>query len=308
MNINNFKDSDDKSNIPKISIGLPVYNGEAFIDLTLDSILSQSFEDFELIISDNASTDTTEKICREYAAKDKRVKYIRQKENLGGVYNFKYVLDKSVGKYFMWIAADDLLGNKEYLNIINNEISDKYDYYFTEVSTVNNLGEVIEPLIMDSFKNCKTQLDFLAASLSNNAMQLYSLFLKENLIKDWRYIEICRNLSTCNEGLFVHAINATRKGKFLNKAIKLFRSHKNSWSMNVAIRKIIVSQVIYTLRSIHLIMTFKHFSFLNRIFFSIKKFYLTLKALSYFTLYALGRSLGLDKIFYLKKIIRKIRK
>ena len=49
MNINNFKDSDDKSNIPKISIGLPVYNGEAFIDLTLDSILSQSFEDFELI-------------------------------------------------------------------------------------------------------------------------------------------------------------------------------------------------------------------------------------------------------------------
>ena len=94
MNINYFKDSDDKSNNHKISIGLPVYNGEAFIDLTLDSILSQSFEDFELIISDNASTDTTEKICREYAAKDKRVKYIRQKENLGGVYNFKKQLHK----------------------------------------------------------------------------------------------------------------------------------------------------------------------------------------------------------------------
>jgi len=66
---------------PKVSIGLPVYNGENFIREALDSILNQTFEDFELIISDNASTDQTEAICQSYVARDKRVRYLRNPEN-----------------------------------------------------------------------------------------------------------------------------------------------------------------------------------------------------------------------------------
>lgn len=93
--------------MPQVSIGMPVYNGEKFIREALDSLLAQTFTDFELIISDNASTDGTEAICREYAAKDSRIRYVRQAKNLGPVANFKYVLDEAVGEYFMWAAHDD---------------------------------------------------------------------------------------------------------------------------------------------------------------------------------------------------------
>jgi glycosyltransferase involved in cell wall biosynthesis len=92
---------------PNVSIGMPVYNGEKFIRAALDSLLAQTFTDFELIISDNASTDGTEFICREYAKKDERVRYVRQAVNIGGVANFQFVLDEAVGEYFMWAACDD---------------------------------------------------------------------------------------------------------------------------------------------------------------------------------------------------------
>ncbi|WP_448533355.1 glycosyltransferase family 2 protein [Parathermosynechococcus lividus] len=93
---------------PKISIGMPVYNGAKYIREALDSLLGQTFTDFELIISDNASTDDTEAICREYAVKDQRIRYVRQAQNLGAGSNFKFVLDEAIAEYFMWAAADDV--------------------------------------------------------------------------------------------------------------------------------------------------------------------------------------------------------
>tara|TARA_B110000438_G_scaffold169307_1_gene161796 strand:- start:5631 stop:6536 length:906 start_codon:yes stop_codon:yes gene_type:complete len=93
--------------VPKVSIGMPVFNGEKFIRGALDSLLGQSFTDFELIISDNGSTDGSELICREYAARDQRIRYVRQETNLGAGFNFKFVLDEARSEYFMWAACDD---------------------------------------------------------------------------------------------------------------------------------------------------------------------------------------------------------
>ena len=93
---------------PAISIGMPVYNGEKNLPRILNSLSEQTYKDIELIISDNASTDATEKICREYASRDNRIRYIRQPENLGAVANFQYVLNEARGEYFMWAAADDI--------------------------------------------------------------------------------------------------------------------------------------------------------------------------------------------------------
>ena len=92
---------------PKISIGMPVYNGEGFIREALDSLLAQTFSDFELIISDNASTDATSSICSSYEAQDSRIRYVRQQENIGALANFQFVLNEAHGKYFMWAACDD---------------------------------------------------------------------------------------------------------------------------------------------------------------------------------------------------------
>lgn len=96
-----------KTSLPIVTIGLPVYNGEQTLRPALESLLNQSFANFELIISDNASTDGTELICREYAERDQRIRYVRQEENLGAAANFKYVLDAARGEYFMWAACDD---------------------------------------------------------------------------------------------------------------------------------------------------------------------------------------------------------
>jgi len=94
---------------PKISIGVPVFNGESFIAEALDSLLAQTFTDFEIAISDNASTDQTESICRQYAQQDPRIKYHRLSENLGAVENFNRVVHLTEGEYFKWAAIDDLL-------------------------------------------------------------------------------------------------------------------------------------------------------------------------------------------------------
>ncbi|MEO1673070.1 MAG: glycosyltransferase, partial [Cyanobacteria bacterium J06631_2] len=84
-------------NNPLVSIGMPVYNGANFIREALDSILSQTFDNFELVICDNASIDETEKICREYASKDSRIHYHRSQQNLGATWNFNRVFELASG-------------------------------------------------------------------------------------------------------------------------------------------------------------------------------------------------------------------
>ena len=97
------------TNGPKISIGIPVYNGEKFIGKCIESILEQTNKNFELIISDNASTDSTPKICEKYLNKDNRIIFVRQDKNMGGGWNFNFLLQKAVGEYFVWVAADTFL-------------------------------------------------------------------------------------------------------------------------------------------------------------------------------------------------------
>jgi glycosyltransferase involved in cell wall biosynthesis len=94
---------------PKISLGMPVFNGENFIGKALDSILDQTYKNFELIIVDNASTDNTSQICRVYASKDHRIHYIRNKSNIGATQNHNKVFKLSKGEFFKWVAHDDVL-------------------------------------------------------------------------------------------------------------------------------------------------------------------------------------------------------
>ena len=92
---------------PKISIGMPLYNAEQFLRNRLDNILPQTFTDFELIVSDNASTDSTWSICEEYSRKDERIRCIHQEQNMGSVWNFYFVLQEAKYDYFVWASADD---------------------------------------------------------------------------------------------------------------------------------------------------------------------------------------------------------
>jgi glycosyltransferase involved in cell wall biosynthesis len=93
--------------VPLVSIGLPVYNGERFLAQALDSLLGQTLADFELIVSDNASTDRTAEICLAYATRDARVRYVRQETNIGALRNWNFVARQARGQYFKWASAND---------------------------------------------------------------------------------------------------------------------------------------------------------------------------------------------------------
>lgn len=92
---------------PLVSIGLPVYNGESGIVRALDGLLGQDYSNLEILISDNASTDATQRICEQYARQDPRVKYFRSPLNHPVGWNFNRVFELSSGEYFMWAAHDD---------------------------------------------------------------------------------------------------------------------------------------------------------------------------------------------------------
>ena len=100
------------TSVPRLSIGLPVYNGEDFLAESLDSLLGQTYEDFELIISDNASTDETADICRGYAKQDSRIRYVRQPHNLGCAPNHNVLVQYARGELFKWVSHDDLYGRE----------------------------------------------------------------------------------------------------------------------------------------------------------------------------------------------------
>jgi glycosyltransferase involved in cell wall biosynthesis len=109
------------SSMPLVSIGLPVYNGERFIQKALDSLLAQDYPNMELIISDNASTDRTRDMCLTYQVKDSRVHYYRNDVNIGMMSNFKRALDLARGEYFMFAAHDDTW-SPEFISILLSDL------------------------------------------------------------------------------------------------------------------------------------------------------------------------------------------
>lgn len=92
---------------PLVTVGVPVYNGERYLAEAIESILAQGFVDLEVIISDNGSTDGTASICRHYAQLDRRIRYVRNEQNMGAAFNYNRLVDLARGRYFKWMAHDD---------------------------------------------------------------------------------------------------------------------------------------------------------------------------------------------------------
>jgi glycosyltransferase involved in cell wall biosynthesis len=108
---------------PLVSIGMPIYNEERFVAQSLDSLLAQDYDNFELIISDNASSDGTSAICERYAARDVRIRYFRNHKNIGMIANFNRVFQLSHGDYFMWASGHDLW-DKSFISTCLRELLD----------------------------------------------------------------------------------------------------------------------------------------------------------------------------------------
>lgn len=152
---------------PLVSIGIPVYNGENYISGAIESILLQTFTDFELIISDNASTDRTQIICEDYALKDKRIRYYRNEKNLGASKNFNCLFGLSLGKYFKWAAHDDMIA-PDFLEKCVKIMENNPDIVLTYAKT----------LAINEFKNTQEKIPYELALTEDSAAERFKHFMK----------------------------------------------------------------------------------------------------------------------------------
>jgi glycosyltransferase involved in cell wall biosynthesis len=161
---------------PKVSIGLPVYNGEKYLKQTIDAILAQTFKDFELIISDNASTDSTQDICLQYAQFENRIKYYRNEKNLGAAPNHNRVYDFAKGDYFKWSGYDDIIAP---------------DYLSRCVETLDHNPDVVlcipKTILIDENGLIISEFDYQADASSSFPHRRFVNFLLKNRSGNFMY-------------------------------------------------------------------------------------------------------------------------
>ena len=178
---------------PLVSIGLPVYNGAPWIRAALQSLLNQDYQNLELIISDNASTDDTAAICREFADRDPRVRYTRRPENIGAWRNFMKVLGESRGDYFMWAAHDDQWDPRFVSTLLSRFLRnqglvyamshfDRFSHVVDEWGTLPLDGYPDVSETRDTFQNCSAYLEHGCAEF------IYGLYRRDVLLRT-RFME-----------------------------------------------------------------------------------------------------------------------
>lgn len=216
---------------------MPVYNGEPFICEALDSLLAQTFTDFELIISDNASTDRTGEICRDYAARDGRIRYVRQAENLGAYPNYEFVLNEAAGKYFMWAAADDLLKPTFIEKLVS--ILDQHMMLCCVMSDVENifdqpgkdpfisyLDDIRTEYVLENWKESRKR--FFRNPTSNVFFCIYGLFQAEKLkIAELNYHGLVKYASA-SEIPFLAQVSLLGPISSISEPLKIYRRHESS--------------------------------------------------------------------------------
>lgn len=171
-----------------ISIGIPVYNSEKSIENTIISVLNQTYSNFELVISDNNSTDETFQICLSYAKKDKRIKLVRQTSNIGPERNFEFVLRKAQGDYFTWLGSDDhiepnylseaatiLKSNNTYMGVVPQAL---FDY---------EVKEAVQPIKFNLDCNEISRLKAFFKKPGRSHGVFYSIF-KRSLLDDYAFL------------------------------------------------------------------------------------------------------------------------
>jgi len=216
---------------PKVSIGMPVRNGAKTIEKAINSILAQTFKDFELIISDNASDDETANICQRFANKDARIYYIRQIKNIGLYGNFNFLLGRATGKYFMFSASDDWR-SPEFLEV-NVSALDSNQKFVASTSPnchegeENNLEKYIDFNIEGTPK--ERFVKFLQNAWHSHGI-FYSL-IRTKVIKKYKYLNFSYAGADWSFNFFLLSkgeINRTKEGLIVFGRFGVSRS-KNPW-------------------------------------------------------------------------------
>ena len=178
--------NDKPTDIPTVSIGLPVYNGENFIEEAIESILAQTFQDYELVISDNASTDATQIICQRYAQQDSRIRYSHSPVNRGPAWNYNRVFELARGTYFKWAAHDDVFEPTFLERVLERLIHNPTAVLgFSQVDVIEQAAGLIRPysVEMDLGSDRPAQRFKETISLKHRCYEIFGLVRRDVLAK-----------------------------------------------------------------------------------------------------------------------------
>jgi glycosyltransferase involved in cell wall biosynthesis len=176
--------------MPRVFIGMPVYNGERFLKEAIDSLRAQTFTDWKLLISDDASTDESRPIAEEYAKEDPRISYYRQGKNIGMFPNFKFLINQADCEYFMWAAQDDLWEKEFILVCLENIKATGAEVATTVTSIIDSHGKRVRNLIdLQHFSGepgiAQIARYVLQPEILGKCNLMYSLFKIETVRKMW---------------------------------------------------------------------------------------------------------------------------
>lgn len=213
---------------PKVSIGLPVYNGERYLALTIDSILAQTYQDFELIISDNCSTDRSGEICRRYAEQDSRVRFFPSEVNKGAAWNFRRVFELARGPYFRWAPSDDVFASESVAACV--EVLDAHPdavLCYPKTILIDGAGAVIKPYDdnLDLRSDSAVERYRMAANQIGLVNVMYGLMRTERV----RQTRLIRHYPGAD---IIFLLELTLYGKFLeiNRPLFFRRMHEQASS------------------------------------------------------------------------------
>jgi glycosyltransferase involved in cell wall biosynthesis len=276
---------------PMVTIGIPVYNGEEVIEDRVKQILTQTFQNFILIISDNGSTDQTQNICEKLIKNDERITYFRHKENNGPIWNSNFLLNKAVTDYFVWAAVDDIW-SKEFLekNITILENNDNIVGCISEYDLFNRIkdptSQKIKISVLENIKKfqfvhpVKGTFEEKIKFLLNFCMgsQIYSVFRTKKLqkvnvlgyYKGWM-VDLALVLNIIKEGDLEVTEDAIMHKHVAKKSTSIIKYMINQ---KYDLKKIIFLENTFTfwcLRNLGIKNFFKNFNFFIRL--NVKGYY-----------------------------------
>lgn len=226
--------------MPIATVGMPVYNGEKYIREALESLLSQSFPDFELIVSDNASEDATAEIVRSYADRDDRIRLTVQAENIGAAANFEYVLEAGRGRFFMWAAHDDIWA-ENWLEVLLARFDERDAGIRGRVRVVRN-GTVIVEKTPPELTQGRYLNYFLRNENDYRSHYTYSLFDREKLLR--------ADISTLDldyypDALFVYEVLKQGNLRTVPDTFQTYRVHEDSLGIELSRRRRGLAKILY---------------------------------------------------------------
>jgi len=278
--------------LPLVTIGIAAYNGDKYISKAIESVLHQNYSNFKLIISDDCSNDNTQKICCNYAEKDRRIEYIRQSTNLGSIsnYYFLYMNAKIHSKYFKFLDQDDWLIGDSFLNTLITSLENGYDFALSNVTIrhTEEHGFHDKRNTNSIFEKCHSNYDYSKAVIDQASMGYYSVFNVESIgkyLEKYFYIKHREdNVVHFLEGALCLEIASELKAKYISTESFIYQLHGENLSRTTKVAYFIKDYRLYLRYCIGYIIFESDFNRLQKIYLS----FLITKKIKYLVLRLYG--------------------